>query len=46
MTPANENAIRTAWILFAITWAISKYHNTKLVDKAMSKLIAVRMASA
>lgn len=34
------------WILFAITWAISKYHNTKLVDKAMSKFIAVRMASA
>lgn len=28
------------WILFAITWAISKYHNTKLVDKAMTTFLA------
>ncbi|MEE9647956.1 hypothetical protein [Enterobacter soli] len=30
------------WILFAITWAISKYHNTKLVDKAMATFLAVK----
>lgn len=32
------------WILFAITWAISKYHNTKLVDKAMGTFLAVSSA--
>lgn len=32
------------WILFAITWAISKYHNTKLVDKAMGTFLAVSVA--
>jgi len=32
------------WILFAITWAISKYHNTKLVDKAMGTFLAVSAA--
>ncbi|QIR27543.1 hypothetical protein [Kluyvera genomosp. 3] len=30
------------WILFAITWAISKYHNSKIVDKAMDTFLAVR----
>lgn len=30
------------WILFAITWAIAKYHNTKLVDKAMTTFLAVK----
>lgn len=30
------------WILFAITWAISKYHNTKLVDKAMATFLAAK----
>lgn len=30
------------WILFAITWAISKYHNTKLVGKAMDTFLAVK----
>lgn len=34
------------WILFAITWAISKYHNTKMVDKAMSTFLAVKGAAA
>jgi len=29
------------WILFAITWAISKYHNAKIVDKAMGTFLAV-----
>lgn len=24
------------WILFAITWAIAKYHNAKLINKAMA----------
>lgn len=33
------------WILFAITWAISKYHNTKLVDKAMVTFLAVKGAA-
>lgn len=33
------------WILFAITWAISKYHNAKLVDKAMVKFLAVKGAA-
>jgi hypothetical protein len=33
------------WILFAITWAISKYHNSKLVDKAMSTYLAVKGAA-
>ena len=33
------------WILFAITWAISKYHNTKLVDKAMGTFLAVKGAA-
>lgn len=28
------------WILFAITWTISKYQNTKLVDKAMGTYLA------
>ncbi|WPO20668.1 hypothetical protein SH579_06995 [Raoultella ornithinolytica] len=32
------------WILFAITWAISKYHNAKLVDKAMGTFLAVKGA--
>lgn len=32
------------WILFAITWAISKYHNAKLVDKAMVTFLAVKGA--
>lgn len=32
------------WILFAITWAISKYHNTKIVDKAMGTFLAVKGA--
>ncbi|CAM6782018.1 DUF1266 domain-containing protein [Leclercia adecarboxylata] len=32
------------WILFAITWAISKYHNTKVVNKAMSTFLAVKGA--
>lgn len=30
------------WILFAITWAISKYHNAKIVDKAMGTFLAVK----
>ncbi|HBT3044961.1 TPA: hypothetical protein MBF06_003727 [Klebsiella aerogenes] len=30
------------WILFAITWAISKYHNSKIVDKAMTTFLAVK----
>ncbi|MCS3433673.1 hypothetical protein [Klebsiella sp. BIGb0407] len=30
------------WILFAITWAISKYHNTKLVDRSMSTFLAFK----
>ena len=30
------------WILFAITWAIAKYHNTKLVDKSMTTFLAVK----
>lgn len=34
------------WILFAITWAISKYHNTKLVDKAMVTYLAVKGVAA
>lgn len=34
------------WILFAITWAISKYHNAKIVDKAMTTFLAVRGVSA
>lgn len=34
------------WILFAITWAISKYHNAKLVDKAMATFLAVEGAAA
>lgn len=34
------------WILFAITWAISKYHNTKLVDKAMGTYLAVKGAAS
>ncbi|CAM6986303.1 hypothetical protein ACT3N0_06575 [Citrobacter portucalensis] len=34
------------WILFAITWAISKYHNTKLVDKAMVTYLAVKGVTA
>lgn len=34
------------WILFAITWAISKYRSEKLVDKAMTKFIAVKGASS
>lgn len=33
------------WILFAITWAISKYHNTKLVDKAMTTFLAAKGAA-
>lgn len=33
------------WILFAITWAISKYHNQKLVDKAMGTFLAVKGAA-
>lgn len=33
------------WILFAITWAISKYHNKKLVDKAMGTFLAVKGAA-
>lgn len=33
------------WILFAITWAISKYHNAKLVDKAMVTFLAVKGAA-
>lgn len=33
------------WILFAITWAIAKYHNTKLVGKAMSTYLAVKGAT-
>lgn len=33
------------WILFAITWAISKYHNTQLVGNAMSTFLAVRGAA-
>lgn len=32
------------WILFAITWAISKYHNAKIVDKAMGTFLAVKGA--
>lgn len=34
------------WILFAITWAISKYHNTKMVDKAMATFLAVKGGAA
>lgn len=34
------------WILFAITWGISKYHNTKLVDKAMVTYLAVKGVTA
>ncbi|MDV7023746.1 hypothetical protein R4P48_13805 [Atlantibacter subterranea] len=34
------------WILFAITWAISKYRNEKLIDKAITKFLAVKGASA
>ncbi|MGX9740998.1 hypothetical protein [Pseudocitrobacter corydidari] len=34
------------WILFAITWAISKYHNTKMVDKAMDTFLAVKGVAA
>lgn len=34
------------WILFAITWAISKYHNAKIVDKAMTTFLAVKGVSA
>lgn len=30
------------WILFAITWAISKYHNAKLVDRSMTTFLAFR----
>lgn len=30
------------WILFAITWAISKYHNSKIVGKAMDTFLAAR----
>lgn len=30
------------WILFAITWAISKYHNAKLVDRSMSTFLAFK----
>ena len=30
------------WILFAITWAISKYHNTKLVDRSMTTFLAFK----
>ncbi|MFB5948420.1 hypothetical protein [Klebsiella pasteurii] len=30
------------WILFAITRAISKYHNSKIVDKAIDTFLAVR----
>ena len=33
------------WILFAITWAISKYHNNKLVDKAIGTFLAVKGAT-
>lgn len=33
------------WILFAITWAISKYYNSKLVDKAMGTFLAVKGAA-
>lgn len=32
------------WILFAITRAISKYHNAKIVDKAMATFLAVKGA--
>ncbi|EMD6905862.1 MAG: hypothetical protein E7C46_23070 [Klebsiella grimontii] len=34
------------WILFAITWAISKYHNAKIVDKAMATFLAVKGVQA
>lgn len=30
------------WILFAITWAIAKYHNKRIVDKAMTTFLAVK----
>ncbi|EOJ9897976.1 hypothetical protein ACJ5MI_004704 [Escherichia coli] len=33
------------WILYAITWAISKYYNSKLVDKAMGTFLAVKGAA-
>lgn len=33
------------WVLFAITWAISKYHNTKLVERSMSTFLAFKGAS-
>ncbi len=33
------------WILFAITWAISKYQNTKMVNKAMDTFLAVKGAA-
>ncbi|HIE4916020.1 TPA: hypothetical protein ACXNLX_000322 [Klebsiella aerogenes] len=33
------------WILFAITWAISKYHNAKIVDKAIATFLTVKGAS-
>ncbi|UHC90622.1 hypothetical protein [Klebsiella michiganensis] len=34
----NDLLIRT----FPITWAISKYHNAKIVDKAMGTFLAVK----
>lgn len=34
------------WILYAITWAISKYRNSKMVDKAMGTFLAVKGAVA
>lgn len=34
------------WILFAITWAISKYHNAKIVDKAMTTFLAFKGVDA
>lgn len=33
------------WILFAITWAISKYHNARIVDKAIATFLTVKGAS-
>lgn len=45
MTSEKDNASHFRWILFAITWAISKYHNTKLVDKSMATFLAVKGAA-
>jgi len=33
------------WILFAITWAISKYHNTKLVERSITTFLAFKAVS-